>query len=104
MHIDNLKNWLDGKYVSPPDFKESLKQIIEQVERYEKDMQELEESLHIARVGRGDLTICVKLLKEENERLKKELNDNPLEYDFDWAEDLPVISDYESEFKTEKFK
>lgn len=24
MHVENLKTWLNGGYVSPPDFKESL--------------------------------------------------------------------------------
>jgi phosphoglucomutase len=37
--------------------------LIEKVKQYEKDIEELEESLHIARVGRRDLTAYVKQLK-----------------------------------------
>lgn len=28
MHTDNLQNWLDGKYVSPSDFKTSLQNLL----------------------------------------------------------------------------
>ena len=36
MCIENLKKWLNGEYVSPIDFKESLTEVIQQVEGLEK--------------------------------------------------------------------
>ncbi len=33
MHIENLKKWLNGEYVSPPEFKESLSEIIIEYEK-----------------------------------------------------------------------
>lgn len=36
LNIEKLQNWLDGKYVDPQEFKDSLKRVIEQVEHYER--------------------------------------------------------------------
>ncbi|MER2008504.1 MAG: hypothetical protein ABS939_13725 [Psychrobacillus sp.] len=33
MHVENLKTWLNGGYVSPPDFKDSLAHVIKDYER-----------------------------------------------------------------------
>jgi hypothetical protein len=38
--LNNLQNWLDGKYVSPPDFKESLKQVIVYITLYDSAVEE----------------------------------------------------------------
>lgn len=35
MHLKNLKKWLDGEYVSPKEFKESLTVIVKQIDEYE---------------------------------------------------------------------
>lgn len=51
----------------------SSNKLIQMFEEQQKEIEELFEGLHIARVGRRDLTNYVKELKEEIERLETEL-------------------------------
>jgi regulator of replication initiation timing len=51
--LDNLKQWLDGKYVSPQDFKDSLTNIINEYERMKQEIDELEEDNYILRIESG---------------------------------------------------
>lgn len=76
-----------------------VKQLYNIIKKQQKEIEELDESLHVARIGRRDLVAYVKQLKKENELLsehcaklekpiidkvlKRSKKGEPLEPDFD---------------------
>lgn len=43
LNVEDLKSWIDGKYVSPPNFKNSLKVVIAAFEKKQEEIEQLKE-------------------------------------------------------------